>query len=55
MTQAVADDDEAIVIISEKIQAMERLEKHVEALLTQEKSPICSVGTMDRGRAGTDG
>ena len=40
MTQAAADD-EAIVIISEKILGMERLAKRVEALLTQ-KSPIAA-------------
>ena len=42
MTQAAAAADEAIIVISEKIQGMERLEKHVEALLTQEKSPIAA-------------
>ena len=41
MTQAAAAD-EAIVVISENIQGMERLEKCVEALLTQEKSPIAA-------------
>ena len=38
MTQ-VAAAEEAIVTISETIQGTERLERHVEALLHQEKSP----------------
>ena len=42
MTQAADDDEAIIIIISEKIQGMERLEKHVEALLTKEKSPIAA-------------
>ena len=38
MTQA-AVEEEAIVTIAQKIQGMEKMERRVEALLTQEKSP----------------
>ena len=45
MTDGAAAE-EAIVTISEKIQGMERMERHVEALLNQ-----VSVGNVDGGQA----
>ena len=44
-TQATAAADEGIVVISDKIQGMERVEKHVEPILTWEKSPIAAWAT----------